>query len=595
MANRPSRVSIAIYSASTDGRFYGRYPNGDAPGGAALQGLATAVATALGSGTTGSGFVSLSTAVATALGSLTTVPAPVPMSGGGRAVATAQAALTTAAGISISTGSPLIAGNVGTAYSASITAAGGTPSYTFAVTVGSLPGGLSLSTSGVITGTPTTAATSNFTIRATDSLGANVSKAFALTVNAASGDIIEYANGVKGNIWSSNRDLSYSGSFNYVNTTNLLPGHSFNFAYSGQFAGWQHATNWPPEYQGGTNGADISSCTWWQTDLFVPAGTKYGLAGVYSRGDVNQGADIQMSSGISDISKVPGVGTLAAGWNLGVKVPFCFFSYLGQYNQYKWGLQESTAGPTQADNTKFVQGNLAWIYRGNPNLEAGWSDSSSVNVTPNYSFIPNSYSTTLYAANSPPSAASLFSGTIVGATLTITAATTKGPIVAGQGLFYPSVPAGLKIVSGSGAGPFTLNVAPGNVTNIQMMSVMRQVDVPVCQMNVTAANGELKLMYAGGFDLNPYDYFTMASVPTKTGNRYSIRAYDISGVAIGSAIVPSLTYTSDDYGLSTRQFTAWAIPLTALGVAASTIGGIGIKDTSGIVTANMLSAVGFFR
>lgn len=70
----------------------------------------------------------------------------------------------------ISVGCPIAAGVVGQAYSSEVMVTGGTPPYTFAVISGSLPTGLSLDpNTGAITGTPTTAATSNFVIQATDS------------------------------------------------------------------------------------------------------------------------------------------------------------------------------------------------------------------------------------------------------------------------------------------------------------------------------------------------------------------------------------------------------------------------------------------
>ena len=77
-------------------------------------------------------------------------------------------------------------GTVGTAYSQTVSATGGNGSYTFTVSAGSLPAGLSLSAAtGAITGTPTTAATSNFTITATDGLGASNARAYSVTINPA--------------------------------------------------------------------------------------------------------------------------------------------------------------------------------------------------------------------------------------------------------------------------------------------------------------------------------------------------------------------------------------------------------------------------
>ncbi len=60
--------------------------------------------------------------------------------------------------------------DVGTAYSQILAASGGTPPYTWTITVGALPAGLHLNqATGVISGTPTTKGTSNFTVKATDS------------------------------------------------------------------------------------------------------------------------------------------------------------------------------------------------------------------------------------------------------------------------------------------------------------------------------------------------------------------------------------------------------------------------------------------
>jgi hypothetical protein len=73
-------------------------------------------------------------------------------------------------------------GTVDVAYTGAVTATGGTGPYTYAVTSGTLPAGLSLSSGGAVTGTPTTAATSAFTVTATDTNGSTGSRAYSVTV-----------------------------------------------------------------------------------------------------------------------------------------------------------------------------------------------------------------------------------------------------------------------------------------------------------------------------------------------------------------------------------------------------------------------------
>lgn len=64
--------------------------------------------------------------------------------------------------------SSLPGGTVGVAYSETISASGGTGPYTFAVSSGSLPPGLTLSSAGLLSGTPTTAGSYSFTVKAAD-------------------------------------------------------------------------------------------------------------------------------------------------------------------------------------------------------------------------------------------------------------------------------------------------------------------------------------------------------------------------------------------------------------------------------------------
>jgi prepilin-type N-terminal cleavage/methylation domain-containing protein len=78
-------------------------------------------------------------------------------------------------------------GTAGTAYSQTLSVSGGTAPYTWSLNAGSLPAGLTLSSGGVISGTPSTAATSNFTIRVVDSASPThngLNQALSITINA---------------------------------------------------------------------------------------------------------------------------------------------------------------------------------------------------------------------------------------------------------------------------------------------------------------------------------------------------------------------------------------------------------------------------
>jgi len=79
--------------------------------------------------------------------------------------------MTINAALAVSTAS-LASGTVGRSYSQALAATGGSGTYTWSITSGSLPTGLSLASStGVISGTPSAAATASFTVRVADGIG----------------------------------------------------------------------------------------------------------------------------------------------------------------------------------------------------------------------------------------------------------------------------------------------------------------------------------------------------------------------------------------------------------------------------------------
>jgi len=84
--------------------------------------------------------------------------------------------------LSITT-SALLGATRGIAYSQQIVATGGTVPYTWSLVSGSLPPGLTLnSSSGVISGTPTTAGGFSFTVQVRDQIGQTASKSLKISV-----------------------------------------------------------------------------------------------------------------------------------------------------------------------------------------------------------------------------------------------------------------------------------------------------------------------------------------------------------------------------------------------------------------------------
>jgi hypothetical protein len=97
-------------------------------------------------------------------------------------------------------------GMIGLAYTASIAASGGLSPYSFSISAGALPAGISLnSTTGVFSGTPTATGAFSFTVQATDSETPAVSITQAYTMNVYAALAI---------------------------TTNSLPGATIGTAYS---------------------------------------------------------------------------------------------------------------------------------------------------------------------------------------------------------------------------------------------------------------------------------------------------------------------------------------------------------------------------
>jgi hypothetical protein len=121
----------------------------------------------------------------------------------------------------------LPAGSTGTSYSQALAAAPSSGNYTFAVTTGSLPAGLSLNpATGVLSGTPTASGTFNFTVTATGFGSCTGSKAYSVTIGGGCPAITlpDLPNGTIGQMYSQSVTASPAGSYSYSQTGTLPPG-----------------------------------------------------------------------------------------------------------------------------------------------------------------------------------------------------------------------------------------------------------------------------------------------------------------------------------------------------------------------------------
>jgi hypothetical protein len=94
--------------------------------------------------------------------------------------------ITVDAAVSITTATPLPTGYVGSNYSQTLAATGGSGTgYTWALSSGSnAPAGMNFSAAGVLSGKPTTAGTPSFTVTVTDSAGNTATATFTVTISA---------------------------------------------------------------------------------------------------------------------------------------------------------------------------------------------------------------------------------------------------------------------------------------------------------------------------------------------------------------------------------------------------------------------------
>jgi len=459
---------------------------------------------------------------------------------------------------------------------------GGTPitGYTVTSSPGALTGAGSASPL-VVTGL-TNGQAYTFTATATNAIGTGAASAPSNSVTPTAASALAVLTNGALNTSAFPYDYSYSGTFNYGNTTNLQSGTTGNLEVTGasQYgSGWQPASNWPAQFAGGNNGIDLSAYTSIQFSVYAAHPATISLFKHYTR---STGNDIATSCGVGNITNVQSVP--ANTWT-SVTVNLALIGGLASFNDYKTALQDSTQENWFINSAQYLPGNYAWIYNGDPNktLQSGWADASTATV--NYAKSPNSINSSLYAVNNPPTKATVFTGAISGTTLTVSGLT--GSIQIGQVVLWNGQGTPPTVISGSGS-TWVISPTQGTVTSQQMVTGFNQSAINCVQ--VTSAAGQYFEVTTTGFSLSLYNNFTFAALPTKTGYVYKVQFLSTAGVLIGNSVT---ALTPQDNGVQTSAWNMYLVALSAFGLGSTTnIGGVRITNTSG-ATTDYYGAIGF--
>src|SRR5438876_162217 len=136
------------------------------------------------------------------------------------------------------TGSQLPDGTVGSAYSATLNASGGTSPYSWSVSSGTLPTGLSLSSSGTLSGTPTVAGAFPFTVAVKDAASGSASASLSINVVTAAAPSVSISSPANGATVSGTTTVSGVASDGLTITSVQLS------VDGGAFANASGTTNW---------------------------------------------------------------------------------------------------------------------------------------------------------------------------------------------------------------------------------------------------------------------------------------------------------------------------------------------------------------
>src|SRR5437660_3844251 len=141
------------------------------------------------------------------------------------------------------TNSQLYGGTVGSAYSATLNASGGTSPYSWSVSSGTLPTGLSLSSSGTLSGTPTVAGAFPFTVAVKDAASGSASANLSINVVTAAAPTVSISSPANGATVSGTTTVSGVASDGLTITSVQVSVDGGSFANASGTTNWSFSLN----------------------------------------------------------------------------------------------------------------------------------------------------------------------------------------------------------------------------------------------------------------------------------------------------------------------------------------------------------------
>jgi large repetitive protein len=200
----------------------------------------------------------------------------------------------------------------------SITATGGQSSYTYAKTSGTLPTGLSISTAGTFSGSPSAPSTFSFTITATDAHGYTGSQSYSLTPVAPTFTLTPSTLSSVTVYTAYSQTLSTSGgvsSYSY-SESGTLPS-SITLSSAGVLSGTDNAANQPGSYPITVTSTDADGFTGTKSYTLVVVAPNITLAALGNpTGEATYSQTASASGGQASYTYAKTSGTLPTGLSL---------------------------------------------------------------------------------------------------------------------------------------------------------------------------------------------------------------------------------------------------------------------------------------